>query len=733
MHHKQAFFASAIILLLCHSSALWAKDTIQKEVTAQNSLHENYSSKLIPVEFIPFGSKDSFKTQIQVEWNPDWLKESSFTYSHGIARIACLLSDISYTDITANPKDNSLIRTYQSLGVSPSCIKTFYDIDYNEPDKGNDQCAFSIAHTKDILFITIRGTPFNANEWISNMNISDATEKESSLHEGFLKATYIVQDAVKQYIKTENLDTKKIKVLVTGHSRGAAITNLLAAAFSVERTFPEEHIFAYTFASPNVTTAKNIHSKQFAFIWNIVNAEDIVPTMPPNRKGWKFSKYGNTLVLANSWNKDSLIYEEKLIPKINRIFTQIQDRVYRPFETGPFIPLQITMMLTSLSKDVDNYYNGITGIHKKGTKLLKKTDMEAVLNNDGSEGDDSFMDKISEFIRERTGGVSDYAAIAVKDMHACETYFSYLTALSQEEAFSTLGFSQIIIKGTPDGFVQDCEGNILLKFQEGRIQYSSIRLPAAARNKGFNSIVIGFPANQDFKVLLSKTSLAPTAIKATIEHYDAAGILLKTHKNQKFYADASKLYEIDAGSCSLKKDCLYAKAIKGSEKQEIVEKTGLSEEQKAKLTFEVNINTEGNFGYGVHYGPAKIYLTLLTSTNIFNCGKTVDLQPGIGTQQNITGPLFFDLEVLFKCTWFPYNRENANREERFAVIPAARASLSIMPFRRARIFAAGVIDLKIKDFNDNAFSSIVRYNTMSIYGTGDTVKMAPSLQFGIRF
>ncbi len=683
-------------------------------------------------EFIPLGSTEPVQTQIPIEWDEDWLNQSSFTYNHKVARVACALADISAADVAANPTDNALIRTYIKLGIEPSTIKAYYDINYDDPFWGNDQCAFSFAHTDKTLFIIIRPSPFESNEWISNINVSDATAEETSLHEGFLKPMVLVQNALLKYIESEKLDVKNMNLLITGYSRGAAVANLLAATFAIENAFPPENMFVYTFASPNVTTAKNTNDSQFKFIWNIVNAEDIVPTLPPNRNEWKFTKYGNILILANNWNKDSTLYEENFLPRINALFTQIHGRDYHPFGTGPFVPLQLTMMLTNVTKNVDNYYNGFTRLHKKGVAAIKKTDMKAMLAPETDEKNNSLMQKLSDFFVEHTGGVTENAAVSIKDMHACETYFSYLTALTQEEAFSTLGFSQVIIKGTPDGFIQDCEGNVLLNFQDGRVQHSSLKLPVAARNKGLDSMVIGFPATQDFKIYLSNTSLAPSSINAIIEQYDASGTLINTTENQKFYADISKIYIIDAGKITLEQNSLTAQKIQGDDKKELAHQTGLTEKQKARFTFEVNVNTEGHFGYGVHYGPAKIYLTLLTTTDIFNFGKVVDLQPGIGTQQQITGPLVIDLEALFKCTWFPDNRNNSKSEERFALIPSARASISFMPIRRTRIFAAGIADFRIDGFNDYAFTSAVRDN-MTHIKMGNRVYIAPAFQFGIRF
>lgn len=708
---KNKFLASAAIALLLAVNNIYAEK--------------------INFEFIPFGSTGPATAEIPVEWNPEWLtKQSSFTYSHDIARIACVLANTAYTPASSSDKENTIINAYKKLGADKDSILLNYDIDYEAPIWGNDQSAFSIAHTDSILFITIRGTPLSANEWISNLNISDDTSDETSLHEGFLKATILVQDAMEQYIKKEKLDTKKIRVLITGHSRGAAITNLLAAKLAVENAFPTDHIFAYTFAAPNVTTAYNVSSSEFDFIWNIVSAEDIVPTVPPHRNEWQFTKYGHILVLANSWNMDSDVYEDDFIPRINSCFSQIMGRNYYPFKTGSFIPTQLSMILTTLNKNVGTYYNSLAGIHNKGNRILKKTDISAFVQKDESTEEDSIMNKIVEFLNERTGGLSNYAMLAVNDMHTCETYFSYLYTLSQEEAFSTLGSSQIIIKGSPSGFVQDKDENILLKFEEGKVKYTSIKLPVAARDVGLNRISIGFPANQDFKIVLTDTSLLPTETDAIVEHYDASGVLIRSYKAQKFFADRFKLYVIDAGATTLENEVMTAQTVRGKEKKNITDKSELMTDLTKRIASETSINTEGYITQGFHFGNNSTYVSLLVSSGLFKRGKMMDIQTGLGKQVKINRLVAFNCESLFKFTTFFDTPAN---DEKFNIVPSLRPSISIIPWHKLKIFTAVALDFNIKNFNDYAFSPDIRYNNMSEYSIGNDVKVVPSLQFGIKF
>ena len=146
----------------------------------------------------------------------------------------------------------------------------------------------------------IRGTPLGPEEWISNLNINNSHKESLEIHEGFSIATQQVLLYLDEYTKKHNLNTKNSFILITGHSRGASVANLCSVHLADSKKFLAENIYAYTFAAPNVTPKKVDNLSQYKFIWNIVNAEDVVPTMPPNRKLWTFQKYGNTLTLTNA-------------------------------------------------------------------------------------------------------------------------------------------------------------------------------------------------------------------------------------------------------------------------------------------------------------------------------------------------------------------------------------------------------------------------------------------------
>lgn len=659
-------------------------------------------AKNVQFALAPFGSS-SVTTTMSFDWSEEYLASSSFNYNHDIARIACALASMTYQDFASNTENNILRDAYLQLGIKQENIHFFYDVDFLDSELGYDQCAFSIAHSDSFMIVNVRGVNTqNTYEWISCLNVSNETQKDSVFHEGFYKPTIELKKEIDKYIKDNNIDCRKIKLVLTGHSRGAAIVNLLASIYAQESTIPTEHIFAYTFGSPNTTTDKSASEAKFGFIWNIVSAEDIVTTVPFNCNDWKYTKYGNTLVLANNWNTDSTIYNEEYIPKINSFFTKIKNRSYRPLETSSFIPSQIAKFITSINKDVESYYSSTISMYKVGKKYLEKNNPYDLMNRDFSKSE-TFIDKAALLATERSNGIINVSAVI--DSHTSETYLSYLMALDKRQAFSSLGSSQIILTGTQSGYVLDKDGNTMLNFSNGRIKYKSMKLPIAAFDSGMNSISIGFPANQEFTIVVAKDSLAPTQIKATLENYDANGVLVHRVENKKLYPYKNKSYAIKTGYDT------YANA--SIQTYPIEETAGFTFANPAYMSIETSFDTNRNIGYGFHYGaPNSFYASFLVSTGILRKEKIFDFAPGIGYGQTISGPFLFDVEALAKCR-FSLDDKNASLSERFSLIPSLRTTFSVVPFHRLRIFAAGTIDLNTKNDSHK--------------------KIEPALQFGLRF
>ena len=151
--------------------------------------------------------------------------------------------------------------------------------------------------TKTIVAIFVRGTNGSVEEWSSNFNIGDDSY---TYHLGFYNAAAEIMTKLQTYISNTGLDDQdNVVYWLTGHSRGAAIANILAA----ELVDDDETVFAYTFATPNTTTSSSTSMSKYNCIFNFVNSQDLITYMPFS--SWGFSRYGRTLTYSMSSSEQS--------------------------------------------------------------------------------------------------------------------------------------------------------------------------------------------------------------------------------------------------------------------------------------------------------------------------------------------------------------------------------------------------------------------------------------------
>lgn len=115
----------------------------------------------------------------------------------------------------------------------------------------------------------------SAAQWASNFDV------------GFDIASNMVKEKLEAYLSKNKIAKNSNTVLVfTGHSRGAAIANILGAEYELEGKCKT---FTYGFAVPatttDATTATSVET-----VFNIINTDDIVTAMP--LASWDFVRYG---------------------------------------------------------------------------------------------------------------------------------------------------------------------------------------------------------------------------------------------------------------------------------------------------------------------------------------------------------------------------------------------------------------------------------------------------------
>ena len=192
----------------------------------------------------------------------------------------------------------------------------FYEVKpYGDAD---DRTEFYVAHKevennnkkREIILLVVRGTGSDKNgyggdiEWSSNFDVGatnpnydvmtegphyDWNKKDN--HKGFDVAANNVLKLFKNYIAEHGLTDKKKTVLITGHSRGAGIANILGAYLEDDNNY---RTFTYTFAAPYSTTSSS--AKNYKTIFNVANSDDLVTYLP--LESWGFKKYGKMISVS---------------------------------------------------------------------------------------------------------------------------------------------------------------------------------------------------------------------------------------------------------------------------------------------------------------------------------------------------------------------------------------------------------------------------------------------------
>ena len=510
-------------------------------------------SKIIDFPILGFKTVPEEPIILGVEWNDEWFGEkSAFEYHHGIARIACVFAEISYIeDVDTHPKTNVIYRSYKALGISDDDMLFHYDINYDDP-LGDNQSGVTFAHKtimsaqgeRTLVFCIVRGTPRNANEWISNVNISDSTHKAEDFHEGFFIAADQIYKELRAYLADKNINARDAFFLITGHSRGASVANMLGGIIANTDYLDTNKVYLYTFGTPNVTTESDCHSEKYGFIYNIEGIEDLCATLPPKRHQWNYMKYGKTLILTNRWSCDEETYENEYIPRMNVYFRKLLLRDYKPFRIGPFFPTQISRLFVILNRNVSRFYEGPLELRDKCIFTFHLVFPEK--KKPKKKNTSLFGKAMFGLLNSATNGAFAYANVAVFDMHMCEAYLSWMLALSEDELFCDVPSSQIVFSGSFDAVISDSEGNAVITIKDGLSAFSAIKLPAAAMSL-MGKTVVGLSGNEEYTVEILHDSLLPSPMSLKIEHYDGTGTYVESSERIWISPRAGQVFKFSAG------------------------------------------------------------------------------------------------------------------------------------------------------------------------------------------
>lgn len=331
---------------------------------------------------------------VQVLWGDSlFAQPANAGYNHALARLGAALSCMTYAEGRyVNAADDGVRTSVEggitqkvtyAAGVDPVAdgsyaYKTlwggsegegmgfaFDDIEnryYRDSQRvdDNDTCAYTLAVKEverdgqkvPLVMVLVRGTAANA-EWISNANLADTVKALDDCHEGFQLASTEVLTGVRDFLSARNYDADDVLFFVTGHSRGAAVANLVAAGLSTWQD-GTEGVYAYTFAAPNCVSEDEAEGTQFDNIFNIANPDDIVTMIPLT--GWGYTTYGETLYLPSKTNTAGYLQSDALAG-VSTWFRELTNGVeYEPNPEGALGVSILVGLVRSLCWDVEGFY-----------------------------------------------------------------------------------------------------------------------------------------------------------------------------------------------------------------------------------------------------------------------------------------------------------------------------------------------------------------------------------------
>ena len=217
--------------------------------------------------------------------------------------LACTLMALSAAAYDAQRVQDSL----DSLGFLPEDI---WIRNYTEESlvPGYSLAKQPLSDDATLVLVTVRGS--EGRNWLTDLTIGPQAALFSGRHSGFDYCRQEVQRTLREFL--DGLPKTGVTYVLTGHSLGGAVSNLLAVSL-LDAGVPRENVYAYQFACPNVASggAQDWNPDgAYDSLFNIGSCQDPVTYMPTSARnlGIKFlpttaewGKYGRSFWYSEKW------------------------------------------------------------------------------------------------------------------------------------------------------------------------------------------------------------------------------------------------------------------------------------------------------------------------------------------------------------------------------------------------------------------------------------------------
>ena len=453
--------------------------------------------------------------------------------------------------------------------------------------KGNyDQVGYSIetrmtANGVPIVAVVVRGTPGNG-EWLSNLNVAD-TRKGSSqeTHEGFERAAGEVLDAFTCYVKENNIDLDKARILITGHSRGASVANILGAQLdegkgNVNGALTPSRVYDFTFESPTTTLSNNRGNWVYDNIFNILNPEDVITRVPLCE--WGYGRYGEDLVLPSRSNTNDVVYKQ-LLSSMNEYFKQFSGETFRGYTAGTLTATTMTSDMMSIAPTTWAFYhNYVVGTPPR---YFFESVIKAAIMENADVGDYALLSSAllipqyqSMLVTLFGVGVFNGAFVTGKGMvhgHTQETYVSWMksTSAALGELPSIIvrkNYRTVKVACPVDVKAYDVDGNLVASISGDQVDESLLEngLPAAVTADGVKMIDLPADGGYRFEVVATDEG----EMDVTVEENDGSGsepCVMKCYRG--IALESGDSFALDAQADGVATDCVLVDEATGEEAQ----------------------------------------------------------------------------------------------------------------------------------------------------------------------
>jgi len=190
-----------------------------------------------------------------------------------------------------------ITNAYKDLGFNDYQVFNYYN-NPDDPAYGADNVAFSIgmkplSDDDTLVLIVIRGSYGDlpnlekkemtfSSDWQSNTKIKTDSKNR---HLGFARAADKVYKALKSFMKNRQFSDatmkSNVRYVITGHSRGGGVANLLAVKLH-DVGVPNSNVYDYNFACPDTVKGFVLADlkKNHENIFNICNSADFISVVP---------------------------------------------------------------------------------------------------------------------------------------------------------------------------------------------------------------------------------------------------------------------------------------------------------------------------------------------------------------------------------------------------------------------------------------------------------------------